>query len=472
MEAVFAVQQKLKRDLGLIKIPAIRNRNYKAHGTKSYVHALNKFRFTPTLDGPYTVVNRIHQRGLAHPDFNAPIGGRAHTERVLVKHHGSSHHHHPKGHAGGSAADQSGSSGTAPASGPPAAAATGKVTADDQQNDAEYLCPVQIGTPAQTLNLDFDTGSSDLWMFSTELPQAMQQGHNVFNPANSSTFENSDAQAWQIQYGDGSTASGTVGTETVSIGGVTIPGQSVELADTLSTQFAQGSGDGLLGLAWPAINTITTNGQPTPQNTPVANMIAQGTIPPAAHLFTCALYSDRDPGKQSFYTFGYIDQDLVTASGQEISWAPVDNSQGFWMFASETSSVNGKIITQPGNTAIADTGTTLALVSDEVCKALYAAIPGAKYDQSQQGYLIPTSVTASQLPKFQVAVGGQLVTIQPEDLVFAKADSQHWYGGVQSRGANPFDILGDVFLKSIYAIWDQGNSRFGWVPKIQSTQDV
>lgn len=43
-----------------------------------------------------------------------------------------------------------------------AAAADGSVTATPEANDAEYLCPVTIG--GQTLNLDFDTGSADLYV--------------------------------------------------------------------------------------------------------------------------------------------------------------------------------------------------------------------------------------------------------------------------------------------------------------------
>ena len=62
----------------------------------------------------------------------------------------------------------------------------------------------------------------------------------------------------------------------------------------------------------------------------------------------------------------------------------IDNSQGFWQFESTSAKVNGKTIARPGNTAIADTGTTLALVDDKVCEAVYAAIPGAKLDKQQQ----------------------------------------------------------------------------------------
>jgi hypothetical protein len=181
-------------------------------------------------------------------------------------------------------------------------------------------------------------------------------------------------------------------------------------------------------------------------------MISQEDIPKDAELFTSAFYSSRDDDAKSFYTFGWIDEDLVKASGEEISWTDIDNSQGFWQFPSTSAIINGQTIDQSGNTAIADTGTTLALVSDEVCDALYKAIKGATYSSEYQGYIVPNSVTAADLPDFSVAVGDKQFVIQKEDLVFAPADDSHWYGGVQSRGDMTFDILGDTFLKSVYAV--------------------
>ena len=128
--------------------------------------------------------------------------------------------------------------------------------------------------------------------------------------------------------------------------------------------------------------------------------LRQQDIPKTAELFTAYLGSWRDkndPDKgQSYYTFGYIDQDVVKASGQEINYVDVNDSQGFWQFASTCAAVNGKTINRSGNTAIADTGTTLALVDDKTCKAIYGAIPGANQDpQVQVGSHIPTSLPSN-----------------------------------------------------------------------------
>jgi len=107
-----------------------------------------------------------------------------------------------------------------------------------------------------------------------------------------------------------------------------------------------------------------------------------------------------------------------------------------------------------------DTGTTLCLVDDALVEAVYKAIPGSKYDQTQQGYIFPASTSADNLPEVKLAIGDSMVTFQKEDLGFADAGNGMMYGSIQSRGSMNMDIYGDAVLKAMYAVGFCASHRF------------
>ncbi len=141
---------------------------------------------------------------------------------------------------------------------------TGSVATYPEQYDSEWLTPVQIGTPAQTLNLDFDTGSSDLWVFSTDTGSQYVNGQTEYSPSKSSTSVKLSGYKWSISYGDGSSSSGIVYDDVVTIGGLSVAKQAVESAQVVSSSFTSESDlDGLLGLAFSSLNTVTPVQQKT-----------------------------------------------------------------------------------------------------------------------------------------------------------------------------------------------------------------
>lgn len=232
--------------------------------------------------------------------------------------------------------------------------------------------------------------------------------------------------------------------------------QCIELATSVSRAFVDNRGDGLLGLSFGSNNSV----RPYPVATPVENMILQDDIPPEAELFTAWLGNKFEP---SFFTFGYIDDKAL--QGQQPTYTPLDNSQGAWMFESSVASINGEQYDRSCNRAMADTGTTLCLVGDSLCERIYSSIPGAKQSATQQGWVFPTTTDLSSLPKVALSVGNALFHIKPADFAFQDLGDGTTYGGIQSRGTQDFDVLGCVFLRCIYAIFDQGNSRFGCIQR-------
>lgn len=141
---------------------------------------------------------------------------------------------------------------------------TGSAVTTPEEYDVEYLTPVEIGTPPQTLNLDIDTGSSDLWCYSSETPASEVNGQAVYDPAASNSSAKQDGYSWSISYGDGSSSQGDVYYDTVSIGGLAVSDMAVEVATSVSSEFTSDNDmDGLLGLGFSNLNTVSPTQQKT-----------------------------------------------------------------------------------------------------------------------------------------------------------------------------------------------------------------
>jgi hypothetical protein len=89
-----------------------------------------------------------------------------------------------------------------------------------------------------------------------------------------------------------------------------------------------------------------------------------------------------------------------------------------------------------------------------------------------QGWTFPVGTPAAALPRVSLGVGDRQFEVQKEDFGFAKCGDGMQYVGIQSRGDSKFDILGDTWLKGVYAVFDQGGKRFGVVQRVEGEQNV
>lgn len=298
-------------------------------------------------------------------------------------------------------------------------------------------------------------GSSDIWFPTSTCNTAACKAHNRFNTAKSSTYKK-DGRSWQILYGDNSSSSGILGSDIVSVGGISVR-QTIGLATAESAQFASSAVDGLFGLGFNTIESVPG------VKTFLDNAIAAGALAqPVVSVFLPSFR--RNGGVGGAYLFGGIDTTKFTGS---LTYIPVSRKD-FWQIAMDDITYNGQSLGQSSQ-GIVDTGTTLVIISTSAAEVFHNQIQGSVFTPANgvdhAYWSVPCSLQAST-DNVGFSLGGRIFNIPVADVAYEDLEdgSGNCYSGIQG-GREDLWILGDVFIKNNYCVFDQGATpRVGIAP--------
>lgn len=332
----------------------------------------------------------------------------------------------------------------------PAIQTAGKsVVISDYQN-AQYYGEIFVGTPPKPFKVIFDTGSSNLWVPNTSCGFACLL-KSKYDPSKSSTYAPNGTD-FTIMYGSGP-VSGHLSYDNVAVGGLIAKRQEFAEVDTvtgLGLAYGIGRFDGILGMAFPSISVDGIS--------PVFQTLVQQKQVERA-LFAFYL-GNQGPGE---LTLGGIDPKHYTG---ELAYVPV-TSDTYWETALHDFAFAGKTVST-ATKCILDTGTSvLAGPSKEV--AAIAAEAGAIPLLGTGEYTIDCSAVGS-LPQLQVTLSGNIFKFSGEDYVvrtssFGQEACLFGFIGIdvpEPRG--PLWILGDIFIRKYYTVFDVENNRMGFAP--------
>ncbi|KAG8980266.1 hypothetical protein FRB90_007704, partial [Tulasnella sp. 427] len=207
--------------------------------------------------------------------------------------------------------------------------------------DSLYYGDLSVGTPAQVTTIDFDTGSSDLIIPSAQCTTCVGP---FYDPSKSTSFTNKNTP-FSTSFGDGSTASGVLATDTISVGSLSVLNQPFAVI-TGSTGNFDGPNSGLMGLAFESI--AQTKATPW-----FFNLANQGAL--ASNIFSFYLSRQGAPGSE--LCIGCLDSSKFTGQPEYFPLVPGNASQSVWDIISDGFTVNNKVVTQR-LVAIIDSGTS------------------------------------------------------------------------------------------------------------------
>ncbi|KAF8492841.1 acid protease [Russula emetica] len=325
---------------------------------------------------------------------------------------------------------------------------TGSVLLTDY-DDYLWYGTISIGTPAKDFTVDFDTGSSDLFVPSKNCDSSCA-GHNAYDPSASNTSRDLN-KTFALAYGDGSTVSGEQYSENVIIAGLIGKKQTIGAATQYSTGFqaSQFPADGLMGMGFQSISDYDAP-------PPVQNLNSQGALTEPMFGFKFA-----SSGSELF--LGGVDPAYDIS---KFTWVNV-TKEGYWQASFDNITVDNVPVLELKNiNAIFDTGTTMIVGDPAGIMDFFAPLElssGAEEVSDSPGYYtIPCDFDTP----ISVYVGGKEIRISPDTFNLGPISngSEICLAGAASDEEliGEFWILGDVFLRNTYTAWDVGNGRIGF----------
>lgn len=315
--------------------------------------------------------------------------------------------------------------------------------------DAQYFGEINIGTPAQTFNVVYDTGSSNLW--TTNQKPTIPGSHHYYQHDKSSTYA-ANGTEFKIQYGSGP-VSGIYSADTVQIGDYALPGYTFAEVDNLKglgPAWVIGKFDGICGMG---LDDISVDGVKTPLRALADSKSLD------ANVFAFYL-GHNSPGE---LLIGGVDDSKYTG---DFTYHPVvemvPGKKGYWEVVMDDFQINGQSVIS-AKKGVIDSGTSLLALPTADIKAVATAV-GAKQllpiPPFNKEYTIDCD---SAGPDMDIIIGGSKYSLTKQDYIIADA-GQCLFGatGIDIPApAGPLVILGDVFMRAHYVKFDLDNQQVG-----------
>uniref|UniRef100_A0AC11DF88 Uncharacterized protein n=1 Tax=Ovis aries TaxID=9940 RepID=A0AC11DF88_SHEEP len=284
--------------------------------------------------------------------------------------------------------------------------------------DTAYVGNIAIGTPPQQFRVVFDTGSSDLWVPSNFCTSPACYSHITFKYWESSTYR----------------IKGHLAYDTIQIGNLVSTDQPFGLS--LEEYGFNGLPfDGILGLNYP--NNSILGAIPI-----FDNLKKQGAI------------------SEPIFAF-YLSKGTVNGSVLMLAQLDTIVPSGDWRINLDHISMKGKLIGCSGGCeALVDTGTSLIngptrLVTN--IQRLIGAMPlGPKHYVSCS--------TINILPSIIFTINGINYTLPAQAYILKNSQGgcfSTFKGGTEVFKHRETWVLGDIFLRLYFSVYDRGNNRIG-----------